>query len=202
MQTDYLKGMPGELFLIRHGETEWSRSGQHTSRTDLPLTEQGRVRAKALGQILKGMYPGGFALVLASPMRRAIDTCHLAGYQPEIEDNLREWDYGSYEGLTSGDIQKSAPGWTIWTGPVPGGETPAQIGARADRVIQRCRAATRDTAGNVALFSHGHMLRVLGARWLDLAPDAGRLLGLDTASISALGWEHETRVIRLWNRTA
>jgi broad specificity phosphatase PhoE len=136
--------------------------------------------------------------VLASPMRRAIDTCHLAGYQPEIEDNLREWDYGSYEGLTSEDIHKTAPGWTIWTGPVPGGETPAQIGARADRVIQRCSAVS----GNVALFSHGHMLRVLGARWLDLAPDAGRLLGLDTASISALGWEHKQRVIRLWNRTA
>ncbi len=264
--------MPGELFLIRHGETEWSRSGQHTSRTDLPLTEQGRVRAKALGETLKAMYPGGFALVLSSPMRRAIETCHLAGYQPEIEDNLREWDYGSYEGLTSGDIQKSAPGWTIWTGAVPGGESVAQVGARADRVIQRCladsskelartterpyqarsaepsrvsgvlegravparssdelagttersdqaRSAERlgvpdllegqggpvraiERGGNVALFSHGHMLRVLAARWLDLAPDSGRLLGLDTASISALGWEHTTRVIRFWNRTA
>jgi broad specificity phosphatase PhoE len=203
MQTHYLKGMPGELFLIRHGETEWSRSGQHTSRTDLPLTEAGRVHAKTLGGILKGLLPpSGFALVLSSPMRRALDTCHLAGYQAETEDNLREWDYGSYEGLTSDDIQKSAPGWTIWTGPVPGGETPAQIGARADRVIQRCLAVSSKGAGNVALFSHGHMLRVLAARWLDLAPDAGRLLGLDTASISALGWEHETRVIRLWNRTA
>ncbi len=195
--------MPGELFLIRHGETEWSLSGQHTSRTDLSLTEEGRVRAKALGQILQRTLAGsGFAMTLSSPMRRAIDTAHLAGYQPEIEDNLREWDYGSYEGLTSEDIHKTAPGWTIWTGPVPGGESPAQIGARADRVIQRCLAATRDTAGDVALFSHGHMLRVLAARWLDLAPDAGRLLGLDTASISALGWEHKQRVIRLWNRTA
>jgi broad specificity phosphatase PhoE len=233
MQTHYLKGMPGELLLIRHGETEWSRSGQHTSRTDLALTDRGRVRAKALGEILKGMFPSGFALVLSSPMRRAIDTCHLAGYQPEIEDNLREWDYGSYEGLTSGDIQKTAPGWTIWTGAVPGGESAAQVGARADRVIQRCLAVSsmelaRTTepgsaessgvpdgsggragpvraigpGGNVALFSHGHMLRVLAARWLDLAPDAGRLLGLDTASISALGWEHTTRVIRFWNRTA
>jgi broad specificity phosphatase PhoE len=197
MQTHYLKGMPGELFLIRHGETEWSRSGQHTSRTDLLLTENGRLRAKTLGQTLKGMYPGGFALVLSSPMRRAIETCSLAGYQGEIEENLREWDYGSYEGLTSGDIHKTAPGWTIWTGPVPGGETPAQIGARADRVIQRCLAVP----GNVALFSHGHMLRVLAARWLELAPEEGRLLGLDTASISALGWEHVTRVVRLWNRT-
>jgi probable phosphoglycerate mutase len=195
--------MPGEIFLIRHGETEWSLSGQHTSRTDLSLTEEGGVRAKALGQILQRMLAGtGFAMTLSSPMRRAIDTAHLAGYQPEIEENLREWDYGSYEGLTSEDIHKTAPGWTIWTGPVPGGESPAQIGARADRVIQRCLAATRDTAGDVALFSHGHMLRVLAARWLDLAPDAGRLLGLDTASISALGWEHDQRVIRLWNQTA
>ena len=195
--------MPGEIFLIRHGETEWSLSGQHTSRTDLSLTEEGRVRAKALGQILQRTLAGsGFAMTLSSPMRRAIDTAHLAGYQPEIEENLREWDYGSYEGLTSEDIHETAPGWTIWSGPVPGGESPAQIGARADRVIQRCLAATRDTAGDVALFSHGHMLRVLAARWLDLAPDAGRLLGLDTASISALGWEHDQRVIRLWNQTA
>jgi probable phosphoglycerate mutase len=191
--------MPGELFLIRHGETEWSRSGQHTSRTDLALTEQGRVHAQALGQILKGMLPAsGLALVLSSPMRRALDTAHLAGFQPEIDDNLREWDYGSYEGLTSRDIHKTAPGWTIWTGLVPGGETPVQVGARADRVIQRCLAIS----GDAALFSHGHMLRVLAARWLNLAPDAGRLLGLDTASISALGWERDTRVIRLWNRTA
>jgi broad specificity phosphatase PhoE len=199
MQTDYLKGMPGELFLIRHGDTEWSHSGQHTSRTDLPLTEEGLVHAKALGETLKSLVPAsGFALVLSSPMRRAIDTCHLAGFQPEIEENLREWDYGSYEGLTSGDIQKSAPGWTIWTAPVPGGESPAQIGARADRVIERCLAVS----GDVALFSHGHMLRVLAARWLGLPPDGGRFLGLDTASVSALGWEHRTRVLRLWNRTA
>ena len=188
-----------ELFLIRHGETEWSLSGQHTSRTDLALTEEGRVGAKALGEVLKSMLPAtNFALVLSSPMQRAIETCQLAGYQAEIEDNLREWDYGSYEGLTSDDIQKTAPGWTIWTGPVPGGETPAQIGARADRVIQRCLSLS----GNAALFSHGHMLRVLAARWLELPPDAGRLFGLDTASVCVLGWEHETRVIRLWNRTA
>jgi broad specificity phosphatase PhoE len=191
--------MPGELFLMRHGETEWSRSGQHTSRTDLALTEEGRTRAQALGQMLKRVRAAnGFALVLCSPMRRAIETCRLAGFQPEIEDNLHEWDYGSYEGLTSGDIQKSVPGWTIWTGPVPGGESPAQIGARADLVIQRCLTVQ----GDVALFSHGHMLRVLAARWLGLAPDAGRFFGLDTGSVSALGWEHTTRVIRHWNRTA
>jgi probable phosphoglycerate mutase len=199
MQTHYLKGMPGELFLIRHGETEWSRSGQHTSRTDLPLTEAGHLHATALGQVLKDVGPAkGFALVLSSPMRRALDTSHLAGFQPEIEDNLREWDYGSYEGLTSDDIHKTAPGWTIWTGPVPGGESAEQVGARGDRVIQRCLAVS----GNIALFSHGHMSRVLAARWLGLAADAGRFLGLDTASVSALGWEHQTRVIRLWNRTA
>jgi len=194
--------MTGEIFLIRHGETEWTLSGQHTSRTDLPLTEAGRNQAKALGQILKGMLPAKrTSLVLSSPMRRAMDTCHLTGFDPQIEDNLREWDYGSYEGLTSGDIHKSAPGWTIWTGPVPGGESPEQIGARADRVIQRCLSVL-DNSGDAALFSHGHMLRVLAARWLGLAPDAGRFLALETASVSALGWEHKTRVVRLWNQTA
>jgi broad specificity phosphatase PhoE len=196
--------MPGEIFLIRHGETEWSLSGQHTSRTDLPLTEAGRVSAKALGQILKDVLPAsGLALELSSPMRRAIETGQLAGYQPEIENNLHEWDYGAYEGLTSSEIHKTAPGWTIWSGAVPGGETPAQVGARADRVIQRCLLVLNSAGqGNAALFSHGHMLRVLAARWLGLAPDAGRLLGLDTASVSILGWERETRVVRLWNRTA
>jgi broad specificity phosphatase PhoE len=190
--------MPSEIFLIRHGETEWSLSGQHTSRTDLPLTEQGRTRARALRPFLQPMMPQSrLALVLASPMRRAMQTCELAGYLPEVEENLREWEYGSYEGLTSADIQKTAPGWTIWTGAVPGGESAAQVGARADRVIQRCLGAE----GDAALFSHGHMLRVLAARWLGLAPDAGRFLSLDTGSVSVLGWEHDTRVIRLWNRT-
>jgi probable phosphoglycerate mutase len=129
-----------------------------------------------------------------------METAELAGYRPEIDDDLREWNYGSYEGLTSEQIQKSAPGWTIWTGAVPGGESAAQVGARADRVIERCLTFSPETAGDVALFSHGHMLRVLAARWLRLAPDAGRYLALDTESVSVLGWEHDTRVIRLWNQ--
>lgn len=187
--------MPSEIFLIRHGETEWSRSGQHTSRTDLPLTEEGRRRAAAVGKLLAGR---AFALVLSSPMRRAMDTCHLAGYQPEIDPNLREWDYGAYEGLTSEEIHKTAAGWTIWNGTPPGGESAGQVGARADRLIERCVAAS----GDVALFGHGHMLRVIGARWLGLTPDSGRLLGLDTGSLSVLGWEHTARVIRRWNQTA
>jgi broad specificity phosphatase PhoE len=193
--------MPGHLFLIRHGETEWSLSGQHTSRTDLPLTEKGLTRAKALGPILqRTIPPSSLALVLSSPMLRAMETAKLAGYQPELEDNLREWNYGSYEGLTSDQIQKSAPGWTIWTGAVPGGESAAQVGARADRVIERCLTVSSEAAGDVALFSHGHMLRVLAARWLGLPPDAGRYLALDTETVSVLGWEHDTRVIRLWNQ--
>ncbi len=139
-----------------------------------------------------------FALVLSSPMRRALETCRLAGYAAEVTDDLCEWDYGAYEGLTTTEIQKTAPGWTIWTGAVPGGESIAQVSARADRVLQRALAA----GGDVALFSHGHMLRVLAARWLGLEPDSGRLLALSTGSVSVLGWERETRVVQSWNQTA
>jgi broad specificity phosphatase PhoE len=186
--------MSSEIFLARHGETEWSRSGQHTSRTDLPLTDEGRRRAAALGKLLAGK---AFDLVLSSPMRRATDTCHLAGFVPQIDPNLCEWDYGSYEGLTTDQIHQTAPGWTIWNGTPPGGESAEQIGARADRVIERCLAAS----GSVALFGHGHMLRVLGARWLGLSPQSGSLLALSTGSLSVLGWERDARVIRLWNQT-
>ncbi len=185
--------MASEIFLIRHGETAWSLSGQHTSRTDLPLTEEGRRSASALGQRLAGR---DFALVLSSPMQRALETCRLSGYHPQIEPNLSEWNYGVYEGLTSEEIHKTSPGWTIWTGTPPGGESANQVGTRADRVIERAMA----TQGIVALFGHGHMLRVLAARWLELAPDCGRLFGLDTASLSALGWERSARVIRMWNQ--
>lgn len=181
--------------MLRHGETEWSRSGQHTSRTDLPLTEEGERRAAALGRLLNGR---AFALVLASPMRRALETCRLAGYRPEIVSDLHEWDYGDYEGLTTAQIQKTAPGWTIWTAAPPGGETIAQVSARADRILKRAAAA----AGDVALFGHGHMLRVIAARWLGLEPEAGRLLALSTGSLSVLGYEHLTRVLRLWNQAA
>jgi probable phosphoglycerate mutase len=186
--------MPNELWLMRHGETEWSRSGQHTSRTDLPLTPEGERRALNLAKMLGGRK---FALTLSSPMRRALETCRLAGYEAEKTSDLAEWDYGDYEGLTTAEIQRTVPDWTIWTGAPPGGETAAQVGARADRVIARALNA----GGDVAVFGHGHMLRVLASRWLELAPESGRLLALSTGSVSVLGWEHVTRVIRLWNQT-
>ena len=188
-------GMPSEIWMVRHGETEWSRSGQHTSRTDLPLTPAGERQAENLKRILDGH---SFALVLSSPMKRAIESCRLVGMVPEIDNDLLEWDYGAYEGLTTPEIQKSAPGWTIFTGSVPNGETVDQVGARADRVIARAVAA----GGDVALFGHGHLSRILAARWIGLAPSAGRLLALSTASLSVLGYERETRVIRMWNQTS
>ena len=155
--------MPSEIWLVRHGETEWSRSGQHTSRTDLPLTPAGERQAESLKRMLAGHR---FALVLSSPMKRAIDTCNLVGLTPEISGDLREWDYGDYEGLTTPEIQKRVPGWTIFTGAVPNGETAEQVAARADRVIARALAAD----GDVALFGHGHLSRVLAARWIGLEP--------------------------------
>jgi len=182
----------GELWLIRHGETEWSLSGAHTSRTDLPLTAEGERRATKVAKVLSAQR---FALVLSSPMKRALETARLAGCQPEITDDLREWDYGEYEGLKTSEIHKTAPDWTIWTMTPKGGETAGQVAARADKVIARANAA----GGDVAIFGHGHMLRVLTARWLGLDPEAGRFFALGTASISILGYEHETRVIRVWN---
>jgi len=182
----------GELWLIRHGETEWTISGAHTSRTDLPLTKEGEKRATEAGKFLGGRH---FALVLSSPMRRALETARLAGFTPEIEDNLREWDYGEFEGLTSAEIHKTVPDWTIWTMTPEGGETAAQVAARADRVIARAVS----NGGDVALFGHGHMLRVLGARWLGVEPEDGRFFALTTTSISVLGHEKDTRVIRMWN---
>jgi len=181
-----------ELWLVRHGETEWSLSGAHTSRTDLPLTPEGERRATAVGKVLSAQK---FALVLSSPMKRARETARLAGCQPEITDDLREWDYGEYEGLTTVQIQQQTPGWTIWTMTPKGGESADQVAARADRVIARAAAAP----GDVALFSHGHMLRVLAARWLGIDPQGGRFFELGTASISILSHEHTTRVIRVWN---
>ena len=185
----------GELWLIRHGETEWSASGRHTSSTDLALTAEGERKAAAVGRLLAGKE---FALVLASPLRRALETCRLAGYNAEVTPDLREWSYGAYEGLTTAEIQVQNPGWTIWTGTPPGGESAEEVGARADRVIARVTAAE----GNVALFGHGHMLRVLAARWLGLEPNGGRLLALATGSVSVLGYERESRVVQGWNRTA
>jgi broad specificity phosphatase PhoE len=184
----------GNLWLIRHGETEWSRSGAHTGRTDLPLTDKGRERAKVLGGLLKGRR---FALVLTSPMERARETCRLAGYGDGavIEPNLREWDYGDYEGRTTSDIRKERPGWSLWKDGVPNGETVEQVGERAREVIGRATGVE----GDAALFAHGHILRILAACWSGLPPLDGKLLVLGTASISILGYERETRAITLWN---
>lgn len=183
-----------EIWLIRHGETEWSLSGQHTGRTDLPLTAAGQRHAEEIGRYLAGR---PFALVLTSPLQRARETCRLAGYGgvAQADADLCEWDYGAYEGRTSAQIQESVPDWTIWTSPVPQGETIQQVATRASRVIARAAAA----GGDVALFAHGHLLRVLTACWLGLPPDAGRLFALGTASVSVLGYERETRVIARWN---
>jgi broad specificity phosphatase PhoE len=183
-----------DLWLIRHGETEWSRSGAHTGRTDLPLTAEGERKASTIGRYLAGR---PFALVLTSPLTRARETCRRAGYGDvaQIEPDLREWDYGAYEGRTSAEIRQTVPDWTIWTSPVPGGETIEQVAERARRVIVRANTA----AGDVALFAHGHLLRVLTACWLELPPNAGRLFALETASISVLGYERENRVISQWN---
>ena len=186
-----------QLYLVRHGETAWSLSGAHTGRTDLPLTPRGQERAQALGRYLNGR---PFALVLTSPMQRARETCRLAGYgaAAAVEDNLREWDYGDYEGRSTPDIQKDRPGWNLWKDGVPNGESVEQVGERARRVIERALPAS----GDCALFAHGHILRILTAVWLGLSPDGGRLFGLDTATVSVLGWERETRVVRLWNRSS
>ncbi len=181
------------LWLIRHGETEWSAAGKHTSSTDLALTAEGERKAAEVGRMLAGKM---FALVLASPLRRALDTCKLAGYSAEVTPDLREWAYGAYEGLTTPEIQAENPGWTIWTGTPPGGESAEEVGARADRVIARAIA----TGGDLALFGHGHMLRVLAARWLGLEPQGGRMFALSTGSVSVLGHEREVRVVQGWNR--
>ena len=185
-----------ELWLIRHGETEWSRSGQHTGRTDLPLTVQGERQAALLGRRLAGRK---FALVLTSPLGRARETCRLAGYGAAARDEpeLMEWDYGAYEGRTTAQIREEVPGWIIWKNGVSGGESADQVGARCDRVILACT----DVEGSVALFAHGHVLRILAARWLGLPAAGGRYLALDTASLSVLGHEHEARVIRNWNES-
>jgi probable phosphoglycerate mutase len=183
------------IWLVRHGETEWSVSGQHTGRTDIPLTEAGRRQAEALGRHL-GQRP--FALVLTSPLARARDTCRLAGYGDvaEVSDDLLEWDYGVYEGRRTADVQKEQPGWSIWTTPIPNGETVEQVGERVRRVIARASEAP----GDVALFAHAHVLRILTACWLGLPPVNGRLFALATACISVLGYERDTRVISVWNQ--
>ncbi|MGD0798968.1 MAG: histidine phosphatase family protein [Acidobacteriaceae bacterium] len=189
-----------ELWLVRHGETAWSVDGRHTSRTDIPLTAHGRQRAKELGQYLAGTK---FVAVLRSPMLRAKETCEIAGFGDVavVDDGLREWDYGVYEGKTTREIQQEIPGWSVWKDPIIGGETLAQVGARADGVIARALAAAGDAEGaKVALFAHAHILRILAARWIGLEARGGELFALGTGSVSVLGWERETRVVERWNR--
>ena len=187
-----------QVWLVRHGETEWSRDGRHTGRTDIPLTDVGRDQARGLGSRLAGHR---FALVLTSPRSRAHETAELAGFgEAAVNDpDLAEWDYGALEGRRSAEIVADFPGWAIWTGPWPGGETMEAVSARADRVLSRCLAPEVD--GDALLFGHGHMLRVLAARWLGLSGHSGGLFALSTATVSVLGWEHERPVIETWNQT-
>ena len=189
--------MGPDVTLIRHGETEWSRLGKHTSRTDLPLTEAGVAAARALRSVLGDV---AFSLVIVSPRQRARRTAELAGLGSYVvDDDLREWDYGSLEGLTTEEIRRQWPDWSIWRGPWPGGETPSEVGARADRVVARCLEQPDDA--RVALVAHGHILRTLGARWIGHPVDAGRGLALNTAAVCRLAWERDERVLRLWNYT-
>jgi probable phosphoglycerate mutase len=209
-----------ELWLVRHGETEWSLSGAHTSRTDIPLTEHGRRRAEELRDYLKGTK---FDAVFVSPMQRARETCAIAGFGDvaKIDEGLREWDYGIYEGKTTKEIQAEIPGWSVWKNEIVGGETVEHVGERADRVIMQALVADMPvpwkapapgsgkvalfthapgSSGKVALFAHAHILRILAARWIGLPATGGALLALGTGSVSVLGWERETRVIQSWNR--
>jgi broad specificity phosphatase PhoE len=185
------------ILLIRHGETEWSRSGQHTGRTDIPLTSAGVESAEALGRRLTGR---DLALVLTSPMIRARETQRLVGVgeHVEITEDLHELDYGEYEGLTTMQVRETRTGWDLWADGAPGGESLAAAGQRADRVIERAL----DAGGDVALFAHGHILRILGARWIGLPPEAGGGLALGTAALCDLGFERERHVIWLWNDTS
>ena len=184
-----------QLVLVRHGETQWSCTGRHTGRTDVALTELGQRQADALGLMLRGR---SFAAVLVSPLQRATETLRRASLDAarvRVLEELVEWDYGDYEGLTTEEIRRSVPDWTIWTAPVPGGESATDVGRRADLVIARAL----DESDDVAIFSHGHLLRVLTARWLGLDVPAGRHFALDTATVSILGYERDTPVILLWN---
>ncbi len=189
-----------ELWLLRHGETEWSLSGAHTSFTDIPLTPHGRERAEELKDYLKDVH---FAQVLSSPLQRAQETARIAGFGSvmQIENDLHEWNYGESEGKTTKEMRAkyNDPEWSVWTRPIVGGETVEQVGDRADRVIARALAAVPG-GGNVALFAHAHILRILAARWIGLPATGGKLFALGTGAVSVLGFERETRVIAHWNR--
>ena len=190
--------MPGEesdneLWVIRHGETEWSRDGKHTSHTEVELTSEGEEVARGLAERLAGVE---FDLVLTSPRVRTRRTAELAGFEDvEVDEDLAEWDYGDYEGVTTAEIREDVPGWTVWTHPSPGGETADEVSRRLDRVV----AKVRSNGGRVLVFSHGHASRALAARWLDQPVEEGRLFLLGTATISVLGWERESPVVARWN---
>jgi probable phosphoglycerate mutase len=184
-----------ELWLVRHGATEWTATRRHTGRTDLPLTDEGRSDAAAL---YKPLDRQAFAAAFTSPLVRARDTARLAGFaDAQVLDDLREWDYGDCEGLTTATLREETPGWSVWTSPIPAGEQLADVAARARRVLDRCTPVE----GRVVLFAHAHVLRVLAACALDLDPSAGRVLALDAGSISVIGHEHDYRAIRRWNWT-
>jgi broad specificity phosphatase PhoE len=182
------------IFLVRHGETEWSRDSKHTSYTDVDLTEAGRAQSIEAGEKLSGRT---FAAVYVSPMKRARVTCELAGWGDRAEplDDLREWNYGEFEGLTTIEIRKQIPGWTIWTHGPKGGETPVEVGGRAERVLER----VSPIEGDILLFGHGHMLRIVASQWIGIGVEGGSKLRLETGTISTLGYERETRVILAWN---
>jgi probable phosphoglycerate mutase len=181
---------------VRHGETDWSKAGKHTGRTDIPLNATGEAAARSVRDQLAG---DEFDLVLTSPLQRARRTCELAGYGDvaQVDDNLREWDYGEYEGITTAEIRERRPGWSAFADGMPGGETLEALGSRADRVIERVRQFEQ----RALVFGHGHALRVLATRWIDLSPAAGAHLVLGTATISVLGWERQTPAITRWNAT-
>jgi len=184
-----------QIWLVRHGETEWARLGRHTGRTDIPLTDVGREQALALGRRLAGRR---FDLVLTSPLSRAAETASLAGFaDAALEPNLMEWDYGAHEGRTSAAIREEFDAWTIWSGPWPQGETVDAVGARADRVLARCLEPA--VTGDSLLFAHGHLLRILAARWLRQPPTAGAFFALGTATVGILGWDRLNPVIETWN---
>jgi broad specificity phosphatase PhoE len=186
-----------EILLIRHGQTEWSRDMRHTGRSDVPLTAEGKRQAEALRPVLEAR---GLDRVLTSPLARAVETCRLAGAgdRTQTRTDLLEWDYGEYEGLTTVEIRGRRPDWSLWRDGCPGGETAADVGARVDRVM----AELRELEGDAAVFAHGHVLRVLGARWIGLGPEGGARLYLATATVSVVGYEREIAVIRAWNSPA
>lgn len=191
----FMRNVMDQVFLCRHGETGWTLSGQHTSSTDIPLTDMGKRQALALGEHLKKFT---FEKVYSSPMQRALETCKLAGFHPTLAPSAIEWSYGDYEGLDHQEISERNPNWDLFTQGAPNGESPEEVGTRADHLIETILLHP----GNVALFSHGHFLRVFAARWLGLSPQNGQLFSLSVASTSILGFERTHRVIKLWNDTS